>query len=358
MNVATVIFFLFLFYIGFLFFGYRFLMRYLVRNRKIQRVQQEPPVTIVVPAFNEERNIARKIKDLRALVYPSEKLQIIIVDNASTDRTHSIASTYPVEVFQSPRGKVNAINTGIRQAASDIVVVTDADTLLKPDAIKSLVTCFSHDLIGAVGGKAIVEDTRSFFGRSKMKYHAADWELRTLEGRLDSCISLDGKLMAFRKGVLPALPPDVVVDDLEITFRLRSQGFRSVIDDQSIVYETGPQTLRAEIRQIRRRVALTIPVLFNYIHMLFNPRYGGFGLLIFPIRRMFAVFSPLIFLYVVSFVFWWDWKLAVAGGIISLPAIILTGQYFPLIQQMGIVLGWYDVLTARVRASAQWEKVN
>jgi cellulose synthase/poly-beta-1,6-N-acetylglucosamine synthase-like glycosyltransferase len=312
----------------------------------------------VVPAFNEEKNIARKIKDLLALNYPADKREVLVVDNASTDGTKEAASRFPVTVLDSPRGKVNAINAGIRHAASDIIIVTDADTLLQPDAVKSLVTCFADRSIGAVGGKAIVEDASSFFGRSKMRYHQADWELRTLEGKLDSTISLDGKLMAFRKILLPEIPSEAVVDDLEITFRLRSQGFRCVIDDNAIVHEVGPQTFKAELRQIRRRVALTIPVLFHYYYMLLNPRYGWFGMLIFPIRRMLAVLSPLIQLYIVCYFLWWDWKIAAAMGVIGLAAIAATGQYYPFIQQIGIVLGWYDVLTAKVRASAQWEKVN
>lgn len=358
MILATILFFLICGYLVFLMFGYGMLLKYLARNKPIARIEQSPPVTIVVPAFNEEENIARKIEDLLSLEYPSDKIEIFVVDNSSTDRTREIASSYAVKVLTSKRGKINAINEGLRNANTEIVVETDADTLLEPDAIKSMVTCFVDDTIGAVGGKAIVEDTRSFFGRSKVGYHKADWNLRTLEGRLDSVISLDGKLMAFRKKLLPEISPDAVVDDLEINFSLRSQGYRSVIDDQAIVHEVGPQNLRAEINQIRRRVALTIPALFHYIHMLLNPRYGWFGMLIFPIRRMLAVFSPLMFAYIMVYMLWWNWKIAVALGIIGVPIIAITGQYFPLIQQYGILLGWLDVLTARIEASAQWEKVD
>lgn len=358
MVIATIIFFLVVGYLIFLATGYRFLLLYLTRSKPISRVDQAPPVTLVVPAFNEGKNIARKIEDLIALDYPADKREILVVNNESTDRTREIASAYPVTILDSRRGKINAINVGVRNAHSDIIVVTDADTLLKPDSIKSVVTCFTDGKVGAVGGTAIVEDTRSFFGRSKMRYHEADWKLRTLEGRLDSAISLDGKLMAFRKSLLPEIPPDAVVDDLEVTFRLRSQGYRSVIDDNAVVYETGPQSFKAEIKQIRRRVALTIPVLFNYVYMLLNPRYGWFGLLIFPVRRMLAVFSPLMYTYSIAYILWWNWKIAVALALIGFPLIVVTGQYFPVIQQFGIILGWLDVLTARVRTSAQWEKIN
>ena len=356
MIIATIVFFLVSAYLAFLLIGYKILLKHLTRNRPLPRVEQTPPITIVVPAVNEENNIARKIEDLLALEYPPDKLEISVVDNSSTDRTREIASSYPVTVLDSSRGKINAINEGVRKARSEIIVVTDADTLLKPDAAGSIVTCFAGDTIGAVGGKAVVEDTRSFFGRSKMRYHAADWELRTLEGMLDSVISLDGKLMAFRKSLIPEIPPDAVVDDLEINFRLRSQGYRSVIDEHAIVYETGTQSFKAELRQIRRRVALTIPVLFTYMHMLLNPRYGWFGMLIYPVRRMLAVFSPLMFAYMAVYVLWWNWKVALALGAAGLPVIVLTGQYFPVIQQVGIVLGWLDVLTARIKKSAQWEK--
>lgn len=353
---ATIIFFLVSGYLFFLMVAYGIVMRYLTRNKPILRKEQTPPVTIIVPAYNEEENIGKKIEDLLALEYPSEKLEILVVDNSSTDRTREIASSYPVKVLDSPRGKINAINEGVHNASHDIVVETDADTLLKPDAIRSLATCFASDTIGAVGGKAIVEDTRSFFGKSKMEYHRADWELRTLEGRLDSVISLDGKLMAFRKSLLPEIRPDAVVDDLEINFMLRSQGYRSIIDDGAIVYETGPQNLTAELRQIRRRVALTIPALFHYSHMCMNPRYGWFGMFILPVRRMLAIFSPLMLAYAGVFLLWWSWKTTLVLGVAGFSLVVITGQYFPLIQQYGILLGWLDVLTARVKESAQWGK--
>ncbi len=353
---ATVIFFFFLGYLSLLMVGYGPLIRFLARKRPIGRKEQAPSVTIVVPAYNEEENIARKIEDLLALDYPREKLEILIVDNSSTDRTREIASSYPVKVLESPRGKINAINEGVHGASHDIIVETDADTLLDSGSVRSLVTCFADETIGAVGGKAVVEDSGVFFGKSKAAYHRADWELRTLEGRLDSVISLDGKLMAFRKSLLPAIRSDAVVDDLEINFMLRSRGFRSVIDDKAIVYEASSKSLLAELTQMRRRVALTIPALFHYLHMCMNPRYGWFGMFIFPIRRMLAVFSPLMLAYIGIFLLVWSWKLTLALGVVGFLGVAVTGQYFPLIQQYGIVLGWLDVLTARVRESAQWGK--
>lgn len=359
MTIWTVLFFLGLGYLVFLMGGYAVALRFLTRSKPLQRVEQTPPVSIVVPAFNEESNIARKIEDLLALDYPPDKLEILVVDNSSADRTREIAASYPVSVLDSPRGKINAINEGIRKAASEIIVVTDADTLLKHDAVKSLVTCFANDSIGAVGGKAVLlEPTRLFYGSSKMRYHDSDWELRTLEGRLDCAISLDGKLMAFRKSLLPEIPSDAIVDDLEITFRLRARGYRSVIDDNALVYETAPLSIWSELRQIRRRVALTIPVLFAYIRMLLNPRYGWFGLLVFPVRRMLAVFSPLMYVYLLAYLLWWNWKVAAAVGAFGLPLIAVTGQYFPIIQQFGILLGWADVLSRRIGESAQWDKVG
>ena len=353
---ATIIFFIVAGYLFFLLVGYGIVMKYLTQNRPILRTEQTPHISIIVPAYNEEDHIAKKIEDLLALDYPVDRVEILVVDNSSTDRTREIAASYPVKVFESPRGKINAINMGVHNASNDIVVETDADTLLKADAIRSLVTCFAEPAIGAVGGTAITEDTRSFFGKSKMAYHRADWQLRALEGRLDSVISLDGKLMAFRKSLLPEIRSDAVVDDLEINFMLRSRGYRSVIDDKAIVYETGPQNLAAELLQIRRRVALTIPALFHYLHMCMNPRYGWFGMFIFPVRRMLAIFSPIMMAYAGIFILWWSWKAALILGAAGVALVAVTGQYFPLIQQYGIVLGWVDVLTARVRKSAQWEK--
>jgi cellulose synthase/poly-beta-1,6-N-acetylglucosamine synthase-like glycosyltransferase len=354
--IATIVFFLLIGYLSLLMVGYGPIMKFLTRKKPIPRTVQAPPVSIVVPAYNEEENIARKIEDLLALEYPGGEIEILIVDNSSTDRTIEIASSYPVKVLNSPRGKINAINEGVRGASHDIIIETDADTLLDPGAVRSLVTCFADETIGAVGGRAVVEDTDVFFSKSKTAYHRADWELRTLEGRLDSVISLDGKLMAFRRSLLPKIRPGAVVDDLEVNFMLRAQGYRSIIDDKAIVYETGPRSLSSELAQMRRRVALTIPAVFYYSKMCLNPRYGWFGMFIFPVRRMLAIFSPLMLAYVGIFLLIWSWKFTLALGVLGLGAVAVTGQYFPLIQQFGIILGWLDVLSSRAGGAAEWEK--
>ena len=133
-------------------------------RKKIQKYS--PSVSVIVPAYNEEKVIIRTIESLELSDYPD--FEIIVVDDGSTDQTYEVSrDAYPsrenVHVFQkSNAGKGIAINYGINHARGEIIIVIDADTLFEPSTITSLIEGFQHENIGAVSGNVKVGNRHSF----------------------------------------------------------------------------------------------------------------------------------------------------------------------------------------------------
>lgn len=342
-------------YIVWLAVGYPRVIRTLAAGKILPAGGALPAITIVVPAYNEERNIAAKMDDLEKQEYPPELRTIVVVDNGSTDRTAEIAEMCNAIVLNAPRGKISAINTACAQCDTDIIVVTDADTTLAPDAIRHLVGPLSDAAIAAVGGWVEVHGDPTWWSPSKLSYHQLDWELRTAEGLVDTAISLDGKLMAWRLSDLAGLPKRATVDDLLIPLLLRKQGLRSVIAREAVVHEQGASTWQGELRQIRRRAAISLPPIGQHMGLMFDAQAGWYGRLIFPSRRFMAVFMPFMLLYCWGYVLALSpplWLLCTAAGI---ALIVWKRLYFPLLQQLGIVLAWSDFLRDNVAPGATWE---
>jgi len=116
----------------------------------------EPEVSIIVPVYNGEKNIAECIESLLNLDYPREKLEIIIVDNNSKDRTKEIIEKYEVKyLFEARRGQFYARNTGIENSKGELLAFTDSDCVVDKNWLKYLVRNFTHEEIGGVGGKVV-----------------------------------------------------------------------------------------------------------------------------------------------------------------------------------------------------------
>lgn len=354
--IGAILFGLCVVYVLWLGIGYPRVIRALARGKELAEGGTLPPITVVVPAFNEERNIVAKVEDVFRQKYPIDDLTLFVVDNGSTDHTAEYAERAGAIVLHAPRGKISAINMACAQSESNIIVVTDADTTLEPGALQHLARAFTDETIGAVGGWAEVSGGPQWWVPSKVAYHRMDWELRTAEGLVDSCISLDGKLMAWNLAVLAGLPGKAEVDDLVLVLELRKLGYRSVIERRAVVREQGADTWQVELEQIRRRAAISLPPIGRYMGLMFERAPGLYGRLIFPTRRFLAIFMPFMLLYAWLYVLALDWRVWAACTAAGVAGIVWKRAYFPLLQQVGILLAWVDFMTGRVAPAAAWER--
>jgi len=348
-------------YIGYVLIGYPYLLRLLValsRNKQDTIIYSElPPITVVVPCFNEEGNVNQKVKNIFETRYPKDKLEIFFIDNGSTDKTiiflEKLLERYSFRLLTSPPGKTRALNKAMEIASTEIIVNTDCDTSWTGGVLEKLIQPLAHNGIGAVC--ATPKIGKSLFD-SKLSYHKGDWVIRSLESQLDTCCSIDGRLMAFKRSALGSIRKAASVDDFEITLALRKKGFKSLALKDVFIEEDCPETMVQELNQIRGRVRRGLLTIAHYWTMLFNPRFGLYGLLIFPSRRFLPLFLPFsVILVVGAAVFLWAIPTAIAIVFILLMSF-LTGNSYKLIQLYGGFLGWIDAIFLKTKTDIWMRK--
>ena len=350
-------------YIAYVLIGYPYLLKIVVSlsdsRQSTINYPELPPVTVVVPCFNEEENIGQKVKNVFETRYPKDKLEVLFVDNGSTDKTvtllENLVERYPFKLLTSPPGKTQALNKAMEVASAEIIVNTDCDTTWTEDVLAKLIQPLAEKEIGAVCATPEIKNSLSI---SKVRYHKGDWVIRSLESRLDTCCSLDGRLMAFKKSALGMIREDASTDDFEMTLSLRKKGFKSLALDDVFIEEESPETMPQELKQIRRRAHQGILTVAYYRTMLFNPRYGLFGVFIFPSRRVFPLLLPFSVILVVGpALFLWTTTTVIMIGAILLISF-LTGNLYKLVQLYGIFLGWVDTIFFKTKADIWVRKTS
>ena len=312
-------------------------------GRTLPRSSQTPPLTVLIPTFNEEQYIESKVRNLLECDYPMDHLRIIVIDNGSTDRTLEIARSLPVEILEADRGKVHAINRGLKAATTAYVVVTDADIHLEKSALRSAISQLGDD-VGAVSGVPLIKRCHSKAERKKQVQIDGESSLRHLESLCHSSCTLDGRLMVFQVEPGFQLPPETTADDYEMTFLTIAKGKRAVVDIEARVFEQRPSTFLSDIQQIRRWFKQGFLTSWRYRTFLWNPRYACFGCWTFPFRRFFIYYIPFYFIVILLYACFWinAWVFLPIFGIAAL--LFATKRYYSLALFLGILLMWYDLL--------------
>jgi len=248
-----------------------------------------PSLSIIIPTYNEESVIEEKVKNTLEVDYPKDRLEIILIDSKSTDRTVEIAQKYSeITVIQEEKrwGKSHAINVALEHVSGDIVLLTDADCLISQDALKIAMSNFSDQSVGAV---AAIPFSGSRKERSKRNVF-----ISKCESSVDSIVSGVGRFLVFRKALVPRIDERCLADDFEISLKVRATGKRVVFDPNIKVYESEPTGFRFWYRQIVRRTVTGLTTLSHHSDMIFNPSYGLFGLLILPSRSFLPKLAPFL----------------------------------------------------------------
>lgn len=311
---------------------YPLLVAVLARGRKLTKDPSfQPFFSIVIPAHNETQGIKEKIQNALSLSYPREKFEIIIVDDASVDNTAEIVSQIPdvkLVRLKSRQGKSAAVNAGLKEATGGFILLTDADCMLDSDSLTFAAQHFNDLAIGAVAGHVYSASKSSLvkdFARRE------NW-LAQNESLLDSIPTGTGAFLTFRKNLVGMLDPRCLADDVEISAKVRSKGYRVVYDNR-IKVNTWEPDLKLWFHQTVRRTLQGLTTLSRYRFMFFRPKYGWYGMMIFPTRLLLHRLSP--FLLVLAFVSSWliDPLITFSLGAIALLLILLL----PLFRKMLLI---------------------
>ncbi|UTO68119.1 bifunctional polysaccharide deacetylase/glycosyltransferase family 2 protein [Streptomyces rapamycinicus NRRL 5491] len=259
------------------------------------------PVTVLIPAYNEEAGIESTVRSLLASTHPW--LQIIVIDDGSTDRTADLATWIDdprVSVIRQPNaGKAAALNTGLAHAHHDIVVMADADTVFEPEAIHQLIQPLAHPAIGAVSGNTKVGNRRRLLGRWQHLEYVFGFNLdRRMYEVLECMPTVPGAIGAFRRDALlgvGGVSEATLAEDTDLTMALWRGGWRVVYEESAIAWTEVPTSLRQLWRQRYRWCYGTLQAMWKHRRALREVGPAGrFARRALPYLFLFQVVLPLL----------------------------------------------------------------
>jgi cellulose synthase/poly-beta-1,6-N-acetylglucosamine synthase-like glycosyltransferase len=283
----------------------------------------EPEISILIPIHNEEANIESKLENLVNVLYPKEKIEIIVADDASNDgsvnRIEGFMQRYPSLniklVRQNPRaGKSVALNKALQVSTKPILVVSDADTRWPSDILRKALPYLADPNVGAVTGRGVnVNVVESWVTRAEESYLQLANFIRLGESKIHSTIRFEGGFCAYKRDAFDLFDCETGSDDSGTALKVVSRGFRAILAPEVVFYTSFPSSFLAKFKVKVRRANQLIGLWVKCLKLLFK------GRLSLPKRIAVAeiflfIFNPIVFL------------ISIASGI----ALIVTSPFYPL----------------------------
>ncbi len=263
--------------------GYPLLLVVLSRlcGRAVQRDEEcRPFVSVIITAYNEERDLAAKLDNTLALDYPAARLEIIVTSDCSTDDTDEIARSYAPRGVRLHRqterlGKTAAQNAAVELARGEVLLFSDATTMYQPDVLRVMMPSFADASVGCVAGRLIYTDpARSSVGQGARSYWGYETFLKRHESRVCSLIGASGCLYAVRRAAYVPLYPEACSDFI-IATKMVEQNLRAVYEPAAVCTEETNRRTDKEVRMRVRVITQTYTDLWRHRAML-NPARSGF----------------------------------------------------------------------------------
>lgn len=251
------------------------------------KLKRFPTISIIVPAYNEARTICQTLKSLLELNYPKNKLEILVVNDGSTDETHSLAKKFSgVRVLTKKNGgKGSALNLGLRQAQGELIAVMDADSFVSKNILRKMVGYFRNDRIMAVTPTLKVHNPRGFWHQIQYIEYLFSVLFRKIFSFLQSVYVTPGPFSIYRKAFFEKhgeFDENNVTEDLEIALRIQSQGYEIENSINAEVFTVAPDNFKDLLHQRVRWYTGVINNLWGY-RALFTPKNGNLGILVLPV---------------------------------------------------------------------------
>ncbi len=285
MTITVILFWTCALVVFYTYFGYGIVLWVLVKireaicpKRRPGMPEDAPEVTLLIAAYNEEDIVAEKMENCDALKYPQGRLQIAWVTDGSTDRTPELLGAYPgVKVLHdAPRsGKTAALNRAIGFIDTPIVIFTDANTMLNPEAIEEIVRCFSDPKVGCVAGeKRVAKSGDAGAAATEGLYWKYESKLKELDFRLHTAVGAAGELFAVRRELFEQLPTDTLLDDFICSMQIAAQGYTIAYCKEAYAIEPPSAGMKEEAKRKRRIAGGGLQSVWR-LRGLLNPfRYG------------------------------------------------------------------------------------
>lgn len=350
-----------------------------LRPKQIKRREYSPTVTVLITAYNEERDIRAKLENTLKIDYDKGKLEILVASDCSNDKTDEIVKEFAARGVKLHRqterlGKTMAQNAGVEIAAGEIILFSDATTMYQPDVLRKMLPNFADETVGCVAGKLVyVDDFDSGVGKGAKSYWNYETFLKRAESRACSLIGASGCLYAVRKSAYKPMYPEACSDFLIATV-LYEQGLRTVYESAAVCTEETNRQTSKEMRMRVRVIAQTFTDLWRNREML-NPFKSGFYAVELISHKLFRYGVPLflaaLFVSTATLFFQSDffgvflalqaafYLLALIGWILEKtgrPTGILAMPLYFMLANLASLVGFYKFL--RGERFASWEPIR
>lgn len=265
---------------GYILFPIIVLARARLRPRPVAAADIEPSVTIIVPAYNEAAAIGPKLDNLTALDYPPAAVEILVASDGSTDATAAVVRSRPeanIRLLDLPRqGKAATIEAAVAATQSEILVMTDANSMFAPGALRALVRPFADPQVGGVAGNQVYQHggMNEATAAGERRYWDFDRLLKRAESEAGNVIGATGAIYAIRRRLFRPLRPDVS-DDFYTSLGVIDQGRRLVFVDEAVASEPVMATRSLEFQRKVRVMTRGLRCVVAMPHLL-DPRRTGF----------------------------------------------------------------------------------
>jgi cellulose synthase/poly-beta-1,6-N-acetylglucosamine synthase-like glycosyltransferase/peptidoglycan/xylan/chitin deacetylase (PgdA/CDA1 family) len=309
-----------------------------------------PPVSVVVPAFNEAVGIERSVTSLAASEYP--EFEVIVVDDGSTDGTGGLVERLglsQVSVVRQPNGgKPSALNAGVAAARHDVIVMVDADTVFEPETLTHLVQPLRDAEVGAVSGNTKVGNRRGLIGRWQHIEYVMGFNLdRRLYDQLQCMPTVPGAVGAFRRSALEdigGVSGATLAEDTDMTIAIGRTGWRVVYAEDARAWTEAPSTIDELWRQRFRWSYGTLQAVWKHRAALWRRGEGRIGRRGLPYLVLFQIalplFAPLIDVFSIY-------------GLVFLNPVAILG-FWVAFTALQVALGWYAFRLDGESSRALW----
>ena len=351
------------------YFGYPItllILRRLIHNR-VRKQPISPSVTLLIPAYNESKNITKKLENSLALDYPEASLQILVACDGCKDETASLAT----QVASAPRaqgrirvldyavnrGKILTLNAAVLEAEGEIIVFSDASAILNADAIRLLVRNFADPNVGSVSGKyTVIKPHEVNIGTSEDTYWKYETFLKSQESEISSTVGGHGHLHAIRRKLYPFPPAGTINDDHIIHASVIPKGYRAVYEPEAVIREEAHEMtgfarrvriMAGNIQQLREikpllRPLRPLPLFFFFCRKVLR-LVVPFAMMAALLLNLLLIDHPLYRVLLAAQTCFY--ALAIVGCFIRIrPKLLMLPYYFSMINA-AIFLGSYHALT-------------
>lgn len=248
------------------------------KENSIRQEEIGPTISVLVAAYNEEKVIRERIKNLASQEYDLSKVEVYVGSDNSTDDTNNILlelqkeySWLKIFLFETRKGKAGILNELITKVNNEILVFTDANTEFKKDTLKNLVQDFIDPKVGGVCGRLVLEENE--FARREGVEETKYWKYETFikrsEGECGISFAANGGIFAIRKNLYKNIPVDkAVTDDLFMSLSVIAQGYKFTYREDAVAYEETGKNISAEYKRKVRFSATNFQTLANFKELL------------------------------------------------------------------------------------------